>query len=103
MGSGSFTRTICSSCITLLCATLCLSASASAQDLRNIERACCFRISGECQFLTKTACQEAGGRAQRIGTDCENTDCSGNPVACCMRDGTCEDLPSSDCREQRGR
>jgi subtilisin-like proprotein convertase family protein len=61
--------------------------------------ACCF-LSGDCQMLTTTECDAAGGSFLGPGTACGPETCLG---ACCMPDGACVDyIPQMACSDGGG-
>jgi hypothetical protein len=56
-------------------------------------RACCF-VPGFCEETSQFDCLNRGGTPGAKNSICANTQCP-QTIACCYRDGTCEDVDSS--------
>lgn len=62
--------------------------------------ACCF--ADACVTTPPSLCRQQGGVPKGVGTSCASFQCPSGIGACCLSDGTCEQLSSADCRARPG-
>lgn len=56
--------------------------------------ASCCHPDGSCTLETPADCEASGGIAGRVGSGCTPSPC---PGACCLDDGTCQEMPGATC------